>query len=84
MPNEPISIGRIVHYKLDSGAIRPAIVTDVDTFSANLAVFTDVSDQLPCPLLVRGKIEGTGVGEWTLPEVPARKGGKATLGTPES
>lgn len=68
-----ISIGRIVHYTLREGVVRPAIAVDVPegenlTEQAELKVFTSVSDGLETSVhAVRSDVYPPAVGTWNWP-----------------
>lgn len=74
-----LAIGRIVHYTMPSGAIRPALIVHVwnEQGSVNLQVFTDsdqqgtVNDRLPCPWYqtsVSYSNDPLAIGTWRMAE----------------
>ena len=85
MSQQPPSIGRIVHYRLESGRnageYRPAIIVRVWTDPdgkvnprslVQLQVFTDGSnDDLPCPYWATSRQQGDQNGQWKWPEYVA-------------
>lgn len=79
-----IAIGRIVHYRLESGpgqgSYRPAIIVRVwsdqptEQTAVQLQVFTDSNqagnsnDRIPCPLWATSRVHGTGLGQYLWPD----------------
>jgi hypothetical protein len=76
------SIGRIVEYRLHTGAIRPAIIVDVQSpttvhlrvFTAGTEDATDFGGQHGIEL-VRGCIRGEVPGSWSWPQYEPKPSG---------
>lgn len=72
-----VTLGRIVHYKIRTGEVRPAIVVNVlESEKVNLQVFMDNDTTLWCssipfsgnwPAAFDSSIEVFPVGTWTWP-----------------
>jgi len=64
------TLGRIVHYTLENGQQRPAIVTSADTEEIHLLVFCDINDgALPTAYKVGVPFSSTPKpGTWHWPE----------------
>jgi hypothetical protein len=71
------TIGRIVHYCLENGQQRPAIVTSADTEEIHLLVFCDINDGAGFPTVYKVGVpfnSSPKAGTWHWPE---RLGGDA-------
>lgn len=57
-------LGDIVHFRLQNGVERPAIVTQVHGETVNLLLFPDHDDGLPCPSYRTSVQRGDGPEQW--------------------
>jgi hypothetical protein len=67
--NQP-TIGRIVHYKMNSGEARPAIITDVTSDGLVTLTVFEFDNTEPC-VQAKGMAEGPNQaesGQWWWPE----------------